>query len=263
MILRKRLNEVNEQQYGQAIYIGDRLVFDKEKFDKLDEEVSIIAPDTYELVYVNEYMQKSYGLSNTYSWVGEKCYKILAGSMRLVRTASMASCAVDCFYTTTRRNRKTGRTCSMRATLIPWQEELPLFYGRKYRSVYQHDLAENNVIFREVMANEVIAIGMREANPDVGLQKMLEKIGHSLQAERVLIFEEQGSQVSATYEWHQENLQPVARTVQHIPINSLRPLYDTFDTKQMAIIEDAPEFIRTHPGFHPYIPTAAVSYRAI
>ena len=72
MILRKRLNEVNEQQYGQAIYIGDRLVFDKEKFDKLDEEVSIIAPDTYELVYVNEYMQKSYGLSNTYSWVGEK-----------------------------------------------------------------------------------------------------------------------------------------------------------------------------------------------
>lgn len=80
------------------------------------------------------------------------------------------------------------------------------------------------------------------------------KIGHSLQAERVLIFEEQGNQVSATYEWHQENLQPVARTVQHIPINSLRPLYDTFDTKQMAIIEDAPEFIRTHPGFHPYIP---------
>ena len=52
------------------------------------------------------------------------------------------------------------------------------------------------------MANEVIAIGMREANPDVGLQKMLEKIGHSLQAERVLIFEEQGNQVSATYEWH-------------------------------------------------------------
>ena len=61
MLLRKRLNEANEQQYGQAIYIGDRLVFNKEKFDKLDEEVSIIAPDTYELVYVNEYMQKSYG----------------------------------------------------------------------------------------------------------------------------------------------------------------------------------------------------------
>lgn len=64
----------------------------------------------------------------------------------------------------------------MRATLIPWQ-------GKNYRfsmavnidPYISHDLAENNVIFREVMANEVIAIGMREANPDVGLQKMLEK----------------------------------------------------------------------------------------
>lgn len=255
MLLRKRLNEVNEQQYGQAIYIGDRLVFDKEKFDKLDEEVSIINPDTYELVYVNEYMQKSYGLSDTYSWVGEKCYKILAGLDAPCQDCINGQLRRDCFYTTTRRNRKTGQNLLMRATLIPWQ-------GKNYRfsmavnidPYISHDLAENNVIFREVMANEVIAIGMREANPDVGLQKMLEKIGHSLQAERVLIFEEQGNQVSATYEWHQENLQPVARTVQHIPINSLRPLYDTFDTKQMAIIEDAPEFIRTHPGFHPYIP---------
>ena len=254
-LLRKRLAEAKEQQYGQAIYIGDRLVFDKEKFDKLDEEVSIIDPDTYELVYVNEYMQKSYGLSDTYSWVGEKCYKILAGLDAPCQDCINGQLRRDCFYTTTRRNRKTGQNLLMRATLIPWQ-------GKNYRfsmavnidPYISHDLAENNVIFREVMANEVIAIGMREANPDVGLQKMLEKIGHSLQAERVLIFEEQGSRVSATYEWHQENLQPVARTVQHIPINSLRPLYDTFDTKQMAIIEDAPEFIRTHPGFHPYIP---------
>lgn len=129
MLLRKRLNEVNEQQYGQAIYIGDRLVFNKEKFDKLDEEVSIIAPDTYELVYVNEYMQKSYGLSDTYSWVGEKCYKILAGSMRLVRTASMASCAATVFIRRRAVIARPGRTCSCgrrsfpgkgRITAFPW-----------------------------------------------------------------------------------------------------------------------------------------------
>lgn len=78
-LLKERLNDAKEQHYGQAVYIGDRLVFDKEKFDKLDEEVSIIDPDTYELVYVNEYMQKSYGFSDAYSWVGEKCYKLLSG----------------------------------------------------------------------------------------------------------------------------------------------------------------------------------------
>lgn len=253
-LLRERLKDAEEQRYGQAVYIGDRLVFDKEKFDKLDEEVSIIDPDTYELVYVNEYMQKSYGFSDAYSWVGEKCYKLLYGLDRPCDDCINGQLRRDCFCTVTRRNRKTGQYLFMRTTLIPWQ-------GKNYRfsmaadinQYINRDLAENRVIFREAMANDVIAIGMREADPSVGLQKMLAHIGRSLQAERVLIFEEQGSRVSATYEWHQEDLQPVAHTVQHIPINSLRPLYAKFDTKQMAIIEDVQSFLRDNPGFTPYI----------
>lgn len=253
-LLRERLKDAEEQRYGQAVYIGDRLVFDKEKFDKLDEEVSIIDPDTYELVYVNEYMQKNYGFSDAYSWVGEKCYKLLYGLDRPCDDCINGQLRRDCFCTVTRRNRKTGQNLFMRTTLIPWQ-------GKNYRfsmaadinQYINRDLAENRVIFREAMANDVIAIGMREADSSVGLQKMLAHIGRSLQAERVLIFEEQGSRVSATYEWHQEDLQPVAHTVQHIPINSLRPLYAKFDTKQMAIIEDVQSFLRDNPGFTPYI----------
>lgn len=253
-LLRERLKDAEEQRYGQAVYIGDRLVFDKEKFDKLDEEVSIIDPDTYELVYVNEYMQKSYGFSDAYSWVGEKCYKLLYGLDRPCDDCINGQLRRDCFCTVTRRNRKTGQNLFMRTTLIPWQ-------GKNYRfsmaadinQYINRDLAENRVIFREAMANDVIAIGMREADPSVGLQKMLAHIGRSLQAERVLIFEEQGSRVSATYEWHQEDLQPIAHTVQHIPINSLRPLYAKSDTKQMAIIEDVQSFLRDNPGFTPYI----------
>lgn len=211
-LLRERLKDAEEQRYGQAVYIGDRLVFDKEKFDKLDEEVSIIDPDTYELVYVNDYMQRAYGLSDSSSWVGEKCYKILADRETPCDNCLNDRLRRDCFYTATRRNRKTGQYLFMRTTLIPWQ-------GKNYRFSMAFDLSryifrdreEIDVVFREVMANDVIAIGMREADPHTGLQKMLEKIGHSLQAERVLIFEEQPDQtVSATYEWYQEDLQPMA-----------------------------------------------------
>lgn len=254
-LLRERLKDGEEQRYGQAVYIGDRLVFDKEKFDKLDEEVSIIDPDTYELVYVNDYMQRAYGLSDSSSWVGEKCYKILADRETPCDNCLNDRLRRDCFYTATRRNRKTGQYLFMRTTLIPWQ-------GKNYRFSMAFDLSryifrdreEIDVVFREVMANDVIAIGMREADPHTGLQKMLEKIGHSLQAERVLIFEEQPDQtVSATYEWYQEDLQPMAPTVQHIPMDSLRPLYAAFDAKQMAIIEDAQAFVRAHPGFTPHL----------
>lgn len=254
-LLRERLKDAEEQRYGQAVYIGDRLVFDKEKFDKFDEEVSIIDPDTYELVYVNDYMQRAYGLSDSSSWVGEKCYKILADRETPCDNCLNDRLRRDCFYTATRRNRKTGQYLFMRTTLIPWQ-------GKNYRFSMAFDLSryifrdreEIDVVFREVMANDVIAIGMREADPHTGLQKMLEKIGHSLQAERVLIFEEQPDQtVSATYEWYQEDLQPMAPTVQHIPMDSLRPLYAAFDAKQMAIIEDAQAFVRAHPGFTPHL----------
>lgn len=254
-LLRERLKDAEEQRYGQAVYIGDRLVFDKEKFDKLDEEVSIIDPDTYELVYVNDYMQRAYGLSDSSSWVGEKCYKILADRETPCDNCLNDRLRRDCFYTATRRNRKTGQYLFMRTTLIPWQ-------GKNYRFSMAFDLSryifrdreEIDVVFREVMANDVIAIGMREADPHTGLQKMLEKIGHSLQAERVLIFKEQPDQtVSATYEWYQEDLQPMAPTVQHIPMDSLRPLYAAFDAKQMAIIEDAQAFVRAHPGFTPHL----------
>lgn len=254
-LLRERLKDAEEQRYGQAVYIGDRLVFDKEKFDKLDEEVSVMDPDTYELVYVNDYMQRAYGLSDSSSWVGEKCYKILADRETPCDNCLNDRLRRDCFYTATRRNRKTGQYLFMRTTLIPWQ-------GKNYRFSMAFDLSryifrdreEIDVVFREVMANDVIAIGMREADPHTGLQKMLEKIGHSLQAERVLIFEEQPDQtVSATYEWYQEDLQPMAPTVQHIPMDSLRPLYAAFDAKQMAIIEDAQAFVRAHPGFTPHL----------
>lgn len=240
-LLRERLKDAEEQRYGQAVYIGDRLVFDKEKFDKLDEEVYIIDPDTYELVYINEYMQKSYGFSDAYCWVGEKCYKLLSGLDGPCEDCINGQLRRDCFCTTTRRNCKTGQNLLMRTTLIPWQ-------GKNYRFSMAADL--NQYISRDLAENRVI---FREADPNVGLQKMLAHIGHSLQAERVLLFEEQDGQVSATYEWHQEDLQPVAHTVQHIPINSLRPLYAKFDTKQMAIIEDVQSFLRDNPGFTPYI----------
>lgn len=175
-LLRKRLAEAKEQQYEQAIYIGDRLVFDKEKFDKLDEEVSIIDPDTYELVYVNDYMQRSYGLSDGSGWVGEKCYKILAGRETPCDDCLNDRLRRDCFYTVTRRNRKSGQYMFIRTTLIPWQ-------GKNYRFSMAFDLSryifrdreEIDVVFREVMANDVIAIGMSEADPHTGLQKMLEK----------------------------------------------------------------------------------------
>lgn len=102
-----------------------------------------------------------------------KCYKVLAGSDVPCEGCINGELRRDCFYTAIRHNRKNGRNLLMRATLIPW-------HGKDYRfttaidmnQYISRDLAENHVIFREAMANDVIAIGMREADPDKGLQKI-------------------------------------------------------------------------------------------
>ena len=135
-LLRERLKDAEEQRYGQAVYIGDRLVFDKEKFDKLDEEVSIIDPDTYELVYVNDYMQRAYGLSDSSSWVGRNVIKSwLTGRLPAI-IASMTGCAAIVLY---------GNAPQPQDRAIPVHaddahslagEELPFFYGFRPEPVY-------------------------------------------------------------------------------------------------------------------------------
>ena len=253
-LLEERLADARRQQYGESLYVGDRVIFDREVFDSLDEEVSIIDPDTYEMIYTNEKLRRDYHLDSD-SWIGRPCYEVLANNA--------VPCA-DCLNPTLqrgriqmemRRNRRTGTNLLLQAALIPWR-------GKNYRFTMavdinpyvNHDAAENYVLFREVMANDVIAAGMREANPETGLQKMLERIGQSLRAERVLVLEEQAGLISATYEWHQDGLEAMAPRTQNVPRNVLRPLYEAFDNNQLAIIEDAPAFVRAHPDFHPIIP---------
>lgn len=252
-ILNDRLEDAHRQQYGEAAYVGDRLVFNREVFDSLDEEVTIVDPETYEVVYVNDAVRRRCGFEPQQEVRG-KCYKILAGNEEPCPDCVNKELRWGSFYTALHHRRLSGQHLLMRTTLISWQ-------GKDYRFTLAtdlnqytgRDLSENHVIFREVMANDVIAIGMREKDPEQGLQKMLAHIGHSLQAERVLIFEEKGSTVSATYEWHKEGLESAAVHCQHIPLDTLRPLYAAFDAQQMAIIEDAPAFARAH-HFQPYLP---------
>lgn len=53
-LLVERLEEAQQSRLGASIYIGDRIAFDREKFDHMDERVYMSDPETYDLVYINE-----------------------------------------------------------------------------------------------------------------------------------------------------------------------------------------------------------------
>ena len=58
-LLTERLKEAREERYRESIFIGDRIVFDREKFDNMDELVMISDPETHEMVYMNKVAQQA------------------------------------------------------------------------------------------------------------------------------------------------------------------------------------------------------------
>lgn len=137
----------------------------------------------------------------------------------------------------------------MISTLISWKNKNCRFMLAYDMSKYiNQDIGENMIVFREAMVNDIIAVGMREDNPDKGLRKMAALTGQRLQADRILIFEEnKDGMVCVSYEWHKDGLQAIRNQLQPIPLEALRPLYTTFDMKGVAIIDDFKEFHKCHP----------------
>ena len=83
---------------------------------------------------------------------------------------------------------------------------------------------------------------------------MMARIGETLQAERFLIFEENGrGTVSSTYEWRRDTAESVMKDTQDVPIASLKPLYDHFEHNHMLILHEVEPFLQFHPGFQPMI----------
>ncbi len=53
-LLVERGEAARKDHLGESIYIGDRIAFDREKFDHMNERVYMCDPETYDLVYINQ-----------------------------------------------------------------------------------------------------------------------------------------------------------------------------------------------------------------
>lgn len=248
-LLSARLPAAQQRQYGEKAGLDDRVIFDREKFDSLDEQVFIIDPQTYDVVYANSAVCRAYHFSDASSWLGEKCYHLFRGRELPCEGCINKKLRRDRFSEQLYHDRRTGKDMLMISTLISWKNKNCRFILAYDMSKYiNQDIGENMVVFREAMVNDIIAVGMREDNPDKGLRKMAALTGQRLQADRILIFEEnKDGMVCVSYEWHKDGLQAIRDQLQPIPLEALRPLYTTFDMKGVAIIDDFKEFHKCHP----------------
>lgn len=255
MLLFDRLHDQEQLYRGHGAGMKKPVVFEQEKFDAWQERVFMSDIETYDLLYLNNAMRKALNLPDDYSLLGKKCYEVMTGSNAPCHDCTNHLLCREKFYTWTHRFGNDGSIVLQHDTLVPWQGRNVRFSASVDLHAYlDYEAEKKNLLLREEIINDIIALGMEERNPEEGIRKMLAKIGETLQAERVLIFEERdGDIVSGTYEWRRDTLPSLLPELQEIPRAQLQPLYDHFQHHHMLILNDTGLFLQNNPGFQPVL----------
>ncbi len=248
-VLWERMRVADQEDYTKALYSGERLIMDREKFDEMDERVYISDLETYELIYINKTALRDLGLPDDYDFRGKKCYELIVQGDSPCAFCSNAQLRRNRFVTTDYHNPLVSKDYHMRDTLVPWQ-------GKNYRfsmsfclSDYMDSIKENQeFMYKEMAINDAISVAMREDNVDEGIRKLLEKIGEANHADRAYIFEyEDNRMCSNTYEWCNEGVMPQKEHLQHLPKEVLAAFYDMFDQNESLVIDDLSDLKEAYP----------------
>lgn len=252
VLLIERLQNATMQHYGKSIFTGDRIIVWKSTLDTCPDQIYISDPETYQLEYINRSARKALRLPDDFNCSGEKCYEVLEGKSSPCTYCQNKRLKTSEFCNETHRNRKTGTDLLSRSVLVPWKDKyLRMTISSDLSRYAEMNIERNELVYHEAKVNDAIAIGMQESDPEIGLQKVLSKIGDNLQADRILIFEQrEGNMFSCTYEWRRGSGIPLRGELQSIPMDNLRPLYQMYSEHPVVLVKDYEEFCAANPGFH-------------
>lgn len=65
------------------------------------------------------------------------------------------------------------------------------------------------MLFQEASINDAVRLGMYETDPVHGIRQMMARIGRQLEADRIVLAEEQGDFLHLTYRWNAEGILPL------------------------------------------------------
>ena len=257
-LLTERLKDAEEQLYSQAAYIGDRIVFDIETFEQLEESVIIIDPANYELLYCNRAALADFGRAPDAAYQGEKCYSLCRQQEFPCDDCHSSQLSRGHFYHNIIHNPVTGHDYYSRSTLIPWR-------GRNCRFTILMDLTaylsrtatQNDLLYRKTAVNDALRLSMCESDPSTGIERMLYCMGRRLGAQRVLLFEEDAASVRLTYDWAAKGLAPLRGTLAPIPRAELSHLYEKFAHHSVITIRDFESYWAHTPEGAPHLPDLA------
>lgn len=215
--------------------------------DDVDEIVYVSDVATYELLYLNEFGKKEFGLASIEG--GRKCYEVLQGLDAPCPFCTNGLLNSETFYTWEITNPISHRHYLLRDKLIHWNDRL-------VRLEFAVDITEKENISQAVQRKldiestllECIRILNREEDFPQAVEMVLENLGMMHQADRAYIFEysilKNGELIANnTYEWCSEGILPQKDVLQNVPFSCIACWQKMFEQREDVVI-DSLEAIR-------------------
>lgn len=236
--------------FGVTGTLGDQIPFDIEKFDHINRLIYIADAETYDLLYVNPCLLHYRHLPVDYQYAGQKCYQLFNGTSSPCTSCPRDNLRRDCFHFRTFHSLRNSRDYHIWSTLVSWNNHSCIFTDALdvERMMDVHDADKLTEQFN-VSVNDITSIAIQEEDPNVGIQRMMEKLGRTLSATHIILMEEEsdGFHLSCTYEWHAEDCAPLRQCLQHTTILKNKPFYDAFHRSSVLLIDNAAAYQERHP----------------
>ena len=253
-LLVKRLHRAEEKLYGVTLYSNDNLIFPRELFDKIEFGVSITDPETHDVLYLNKAQRDELGMLPDTPLTGKKCYSLMAGNNAPCEDCYLdkldhTSCITDIFH-----SQVLNADMLLCHTLVPWNGKSRHFCMSINLDRYlQRHAAHEKVLYQELSVNDIIRVGMYELDAENGIRKMMHRLGSLLDADHVLIAEEDETLLRFSYFWEARTAQPISRTIKPFPREDIRLIYEQFAKAPVFTIDDVEQFCR-ESGYAPRLP---------
>lgn len=210
-----RLSEVERQKLGQATFDAERITFDLEKFDKIDEACFIIDPDSYSLVYMNEKALSEFGYEARLNYKNHQCYNMFYGLNKPCKNCFKNKVINNAYITEIKHTDKNSRDYLIRISNIPWRGKKYFFNLATNIDDLQINVKHESYLLKnQQIINDSMNLVLNEQNVNRGLKSLLEKIAKDLNADRAYIFEENDLKVfTKKYEWVKNDCLPAIEKI--------------------------------------------------
>lgn len=219
-----------------------------EFFEELDEMVYVSDVETHELVYMNQCLREALGYGPKGEYAGKPCYKVLQG-----RDDPCPFCTNDKlrpgeFYSWIHNNPVLQKRFFIKDTLLSQN-------GKQYRLEIAIDgdmecssKPEYYYIRSETILNQCLRRSISRANPEEGIQEILEYLGTTFSCDRAYVFEISDMQTSAnTYEWCAQTVVPQKDILQQVPLSSIDWWLSMFEKEKVLVINDVEQIRKEYP----------------